>query len=354
MSDRVQPLIDGLEAELLDRYAAGTCTPDELQRVTEWAAHDSDRAMLVSRLDELRAHATTADAGWDLERAWTRARRNVLPAVQLYRADLSRPTTRMDRLSSRAVYGAATAALVASAALSAIVIHGRGTTARDATHEYVTVRGERAIVHLGDGTQVTLGPATRLRVALGARQRDLVLDGEALFDVAHDPARPFRVRTTDAVTEDVGTAFDVREYAGDSGTRVIVRAGRVTLQPSVGGVHARAVDLGVDESGLVPHGGLTPIVGRVEADAAIRWVDGWLTFQNATVAAAAADLGRWYDLDIELDPAVAGRRLVASFQAPTADEALHIVATALGVRVERRGRHVVIAPAAASVSGRGS
>src|SRR5436190_1648478 len=59
--------------------------------------------------------------------------------------------------------------------------------------------------------------------------RDLYLDGEAYFQVAHDARRPLRVHTAASVTEDLGTAFAIRAYADQVATEVVVAEGRVAL-----------------------------------------------------------------------------------------------------------------------------
>jgi transmembrane sensor len=344
MSDHGPDGFGEIDTALLDRYIAGICTASELRGVAEWAAAAPARAALLERLDQLRASAEAADKSWNVDSAWAHVRNTMPPATRVYEGRIAPQPGGRDRgLPGRPGAGAMAATLAAVIAIG-VALHGRRSAMPASTREYVTARGEAERVHLSDGTQVTLGPATHVRVTFGAADRDVLLDGEAVFDVVHDPAHPFRVRTSDAVTEDIGTTFDVREYASDTGVRVIVRAGRVVLRPTADTEQADAVNLGANQSGLITRGVRTPAVAPVDASAALLWTDGWLTFQNASVAAAAADIGRWYDLDIAVDPTIAGRRLVASFRAPTADEALHIVATALGVRVERQGRRVTIAP----------
>ncbi len=120
------------------------------------------------------------------------------------------------------------ATLVGAAAVLLLVLrvpHGD----RMAMHEYATGAGQRETVMLPDGTEFTLALASRLRVAADYADgdRQVVLDGEAFFNVAHDDAHPFSVRAQSAVALDIGTRFNVRAYNGDRAVRVIVSQGTV-------------------------------------------------------------------------------------------------------------------------------
>ena len=98
------------------------------------------------------------------------------------------------------------------------------------TH-YSTMRGQYATIQLTDGSHVTLAPQSRLTIpaAFATGPRDISLEGEAIFDVHHDVAHPFRVHANGARVEDIGTRFDLRAYASDSSVTVAVAEGSVAL-----------------------------------------------------------------------------------------------------------------------------
>ncbi len=86
---------------------------------------------------------------------------------------------------------------------------------------------------LADGSIVSLGGDTRIEVALSKNVRAIELTrGEALFKVAKDSARPFKVRAGDATIIAVGTEFNVER---DSDRAVVsVTEGRVVVDPVTG------------------------------------------------------------------------------------------------------------------------
>jgi len=97
-------------------------------------------------------------------------------------------------------------------------------------HSYRTGVGEQRSLTLADGSTVDLNSRTRIRVRYSDQERAVeLIAGQALFDVAKDPGRPFIVRSGDARVRAIGTRFDV--YRKATGTVVTVIEGRVVVLP---------------------------------------------------------------------------------------------------------------------------
>ncbi|WP_416306583.1 FecR family protein [Neptunicella sp. SCSIO 80796] len=87
---------------------------------------------------------------------------------------------------------------------------------------YHTEVGEQTSVPLPDGTIVTLNTRTTLKVMYSDGFRDVQLvEGEALFEVAKDKTRPFRVFSQQAIAQAVGTQFNVRKEERDTTVTVV-------------------------------------------------------------------------------------------------------------------------------------
>lgn len=124
------------------------------------------------------------------------------------------------------------------------------------THRIATAIGEQRMLTLPDGSWVRMNVDTDLKIDYRAGQRNIeLLSGEAVFNVARDPARPFMVRTPTADVRAVGTQFNVYQRQA---TVVSVLEGRVqlTTQPSQGSVQSRPVtqSLGAGEEAQVTNG----------------------------------------------------------------------------------------------------
>jgi transmembrane sensor len=99
-----------------------------------------------------------------------------------------------------------------------------------AANTFSTAIGENRNVTLGDGSTIAMGADTHIKVVLSETLRDIELTkGEALFMVAKDATRPFKVHAGDATIVAVGTAFNVER---DSDRAVVsVTEGRVVVEP---------------------------------------------------------------------------------------------------------------------------
>jgi transmembrane sensor len=302
---------------LLDRHLAGEASPAEAEAVRAWLAEDPAHAALLEDLRVIRRVAAERIPETSVDAAWAKA-------------------FKPRRLRPRMLVALAAAAVV-------IALIGGGVLGRaPQMREVTTAAAHRTVARLRDGTQVTLAPRSRLRYMAdyGKAHRDVYLDGEAYFEVAHDARVPFRVRTARSVTQDLGTAFVVRAYVDQGATEVVVTEGRVALwrvdtiatgRPSPV-LMLRARDLGRLESS-----GATTLRQRVDIARQLAWTRGVLAFDGTPLRDAARTLERWYDVVIQLpsDSALGKRRLTATFTNEPIDLVLKRIAMTQGLRVER-------------------
>jgi transmembrane sensor len=190
---------------------------------------------------------------------------------------------------------------------------------------------------LNDGSFVSVGPRTELRDRFGQEQRLLSLShGEALFQVAKDPARPFIVEAGLAVVRATGTRFAVSRREGD----VIVTVEEGTVLVSDGAGRSGAIALTAAKQ-LKVSGAWPPAVEHVDAARELAWSNRRLVFEDHTVAAAAEEFNRRNRVQIVVDAAFMSQQVHGSFQADDpASFADSIAALRKGVAV-RQSRDVI-------------
>lgn len=111
-------------------------------------------------------------------------------------------------------------------AVAAAALYVRGV----APEIYATALGEQRSVLLEDGSMISLNTSTRIEVAFTDETRQVrLVQGEALFDIEKDVARPFLVETGSAMIRVTGTKFNV--YEQSEGTAVTVLRGEVEVRP---------------------------------------------------------------------------------------------------------------------------
>jgi transmembrane sensor len=215
------------------------------------------------------------------------------------------------------------AAAVAFVFVAAGLIAGRSQIEQWLAPEYVTTVGEQRSITLEDGSVVELNSQSRLRAHFKDDLRAIeLLEGEAIFRVAKDAQRPFRVRTgaTDIVA--IGTAFNVK--ASESSTVVTVLEGRVRVnQRDVAARSAAATakavsefELAVGEQLIVSREQPAIRVSLQDTDKVTSWTERRLIFEDTPLSAVAAEFARYSPRAIRIqDRAVAQRKINGVFDA---------------------------------------
>jgi transmembrane sensor len=201
---------------------------------------------------------------------------------------------------------------------------------------YKTEMGDQERITLADGSVVTLNTASRIEARINDKERTIrLLEGEAFFEVAHDPSRPFSVYAGDGVTVAVGTAFSVRLEQGS--VEVVVSEGKVS--------YSRVADVAAPEPVAYVAAGETALFGekvvidRVDIaaiDRKLSWTDGRLIFSGDPLSSVVADISRYADIRFEFDTQdLADMRVGGVFGLGEVDDMLEALETNFGVRAER-------------------
>ena len=214
---------------------------------------------------------------------------------------------------------------------------------RGGTSHYATAVGGLQVVHLGDGSEVTLNTNTRLRVELGSRARRIELDsGEAYFVVGKDPSRPFVVRVADHMVTAVGTQFAIKRIA--SGAQVLVVQGQVELRSSSAGTAEGPVTLDAGTlARTVKSEVMVARIAEAEAGLLLSWRSGFVVFRDTSLADAVAELNQYLPRKLVIeDSSVASIRLSGRFRTDNLDAFLSLLQQGFPVTVEETADGIVL------------
>ena len=227
---------------------------------------------------------------------------------------------------------------IAAVAVLAVVLAPR--TEPDRWTTYAAPPGEARMIALADGGSIHLNQGASVRVAAGGRARRIQLaEGEAYFNVAHDPAHPFIVDVGVDRIEDVGTEFNV--LSADDRMVVTVGSGSVAISPRAGrGVGVR---LGAGDQ-FVRRGNANPVVVRgVITAAAFSWRSGHLVYDDASLAEVVNDLNRYFARDVRIaDADAAALRFSGVIAIDREDRVLQRLKNLLPIDVSESGEEVVV------------
>lgn len=284
--------------EWFSKLRSGLATPDEVRAFECWRSRSPAHARAYAEVEQL----------WSLLEKPARQvfdREEAQAPVRHGRAPL-RPRLASLRKGTPLRYALAGLSLAAITALFLCLPEGL----RLWTSDYHTRWGEQREWVLEDGSRVMLNSHSALAVEFSPEQRKIsLLEGEAYFQVAHNPARPFVVATAHGVAKVTGTAFNVYAHPERTTVTVTVAEGRVRVYDE--GDQDRAVELtpGLQVSGDRVNG-IGPVL-RVDVRQASLWREGLLIFDMQPLAAVVEELNRYFAQKIVIaDPRI-GQRVVS-------------------------------------------
>lgn len=193
--------------------------------------------------------------------------------------------------------------------------------------------GEIRRMPLADGSVALVNSGTTLRVAFTPAERHIdVSKGEAWFQVAHNPKRPFVVASGSYRVQAVGTAFDVRREG--EAARVVVTKGVVKIWSVDSAEPPRRVSAG--EWAVLHPGRMAVRAMEPQAsDQQLAWREGRIVLDDMTLGQAVAEFNRYNNDKLEVAPQLAGRRVIGWFRIYDVDGFAAASAAMVDGRVER-------------------
>ena len=201
-------------------------------------------------------------------------------------------------------------------------------------------RGQKLDIRLPDGSRVRLNSNSKISFAekFTGNIREVTLEGEAFFDVTHDPSRPFIVQTPYANTHVLGTSFNVL-YTGET-TAITLVEGKVNVSTPDG----QTALLTPNRQATITRSSQHIETRTVDVDKYVGWKTNTLHFNNITVKEAFAALENWYNVDIEVsNPALMNCIINSKYQNESLENVLNSFHFMLKMDFKINGQHVTVA-----------
>jgi ferric-dicitrate binding protein FerR (iron transport regulator) len=156
---------------------------------------------------------------------------------------------------------------------------------------------------LSDGTEVHLnyGSSIKYPRTFNGDTREITLSGEGYFDVAHNPDKPFIVKTKKLNIKALGTSFNVMAYPDNDRVATTLVEGKVVLEHPDANEGTKPIGSMVPGQHADYHihtGNISSTIGNIKKY--IAWKDGLLVFDNSGIKEVADRLERMFNVDIEI------------------------------------------------------
>lgn len=239
------------------------------------------------------------------------------------------------------------------------------TQAQPLAYNILTVpAGTKYQVVLPDGSQVWLNAASAIRypVAFAGNERTVEVTGEAYFEVAKDPQKPFRVHIfslatgeSKGTTEVLGTHFNIKAHDGEGAIKTTLVEGSVKVSSREPGVGSRASKIESRHTVILKPGQQASIsyqsqqshkirVQTVNVEEAIAWKRGELILNNVTMAEAARIMERWYNVQFEFrNPKLTTCRITVPFlKGEPVQEAMDVISGYIGFTWKKENGKIIL------------
>jgi len=187
--------------------------------------------------------------------------------------------------------------------LLAYTVNGKQITEKDAAfyNTISTPRGGQYQVTLSDGTMVWLNAASSIRfpVVFAGADRKVEITGEVYFEVAKNKNMPFKVKANASEIEVLGTHFNVNAYNDEASIKTTLLEGmvKVTVPTLAGNQQPKFLQPGQQSS--INKEGRIQVFDDADTEEVMAWKNGRFQFKSSDLRSILRQIARWYDVDIE-------------------------------------------------------
>jgi transmembrane sensor len=290
-------------ATIIEKHLKGLQSSADMQVLQEWRMEKEEHELFYQQLSKLwkESGVVLEEPVYDTEKAWNK---------------LDFALKRGKRPDFRLLLAACFIGILIVA--SWMLFSKREVTMLAANNEKLT---------LPDGSTVILRKGASISFPAAFAERAVTLKGEAYFDIRPDKDHPFRIQTTRATLEVLGTSFVIN--SSQLYDRLVVSTGKVSFNKNIVTAQQTAI---LDEKGID--------IKPVKNSNYLSWHTGILKFDNEPITQVAAELSDYYNLPIKPDSGLEQYTITAKFDHQPVEQVLEEIK--LLVNLSHRNQHDTI------------
>jgi len=331
---------------LIQRYVSGSATSEEMKKLENWMEQSSENKRLVRDVKNIWDNTPPENFEINVEEAWKDFEKRRMKKKQL---------SQHPRKSRKSlIYFYRVAAVLLATLFASYVYYTQIQFENEQSQQHerlVTMQelatgiGDKAEVTFSDGSRVILNASSKIEFPqkFQSQKREVFLDGEAYFEVKHDPERPFLVHNKNVEVEVLGTKFNVRGWNEDPSVEVVVQSGMVAV---------KAFDKSTNNQrkAILTEGNYTNVdykcgplpVEKVDVRSHLVWMSGGLHFDHVPFRRVISDVERRFEVRIELkDQELLDVPFTSTFYNAGLDEVLSVIGTSLKLNYKRDGKKII-------------
>ncbi len=315
----------------LAKFFAGEATPAEMLKIEQFKIEKPNEFDLLRRLWE--SPTPVATHAFDTAKAWkafeARKRRNQRTSAR----------RGWSILFSRKAQWAAAAVLLVLLGIGLNKLVSKRISHQSQVWKTVQVPIDASVqeIQLSDGSCVWLDVGSQLRFPLTFQgdTRKLTLHGQAFFEVAKNPSKPFTIRTPSTSITVLGTSFNVHSTSNQA--EVTVRTGRVKVEANK---TKKYVFVGPNESAISTHTEVNSSANTNENYLA--WKNGVFVFKGQKIQEVITQINPYYKNQITLTDTKSDCVFTGKFKRAKIEDLLEVLKLSCSIKVTKKKGHYII------------
>jgi transmembrane sensor len=198
--------------------------------------------------------------------------------------------------------------------------------------------GGKYQINLPDGSKVWLNSASTLRFPafFSGDTREVELNGEAFFDIAKNPEKPFKVITKDQVVEVLGTQFNINSYSDEESFKTTLIEGSVKI------IYKDRVVLLSPGQQFQPNLKSSKVV-EADTEEVTAWKDGYFLFKDEDIQSIMRKVSRWYNVEVTYSGDIPDVGFGGNIsRSKDIDEVLNVLQLTNAVHFKVEGRRITV------------
>ena len=323
---------------LVSKYLAGECTEAELERLNSWIEKSNNNRLLLNNLlkDRELIDKYKKMKSVDVDKAWNNVSTRIVAASK-DKAITMKPARNLNYRLRLAVTAGIAASILILTGLFFIYKSPQTVSGLKTVH----TSNNTTFVSLPDGSVIYLNRNSTASwpKAFSSEKREVILDGEAFFEVTPDRNRPFLVKAGKARVVVVGTSFSVNENSGKNNVRIFVETGKVKLYHR----NEKSKSILIEPGYIGQMKRNTSAIQKNTDKNIIAWKTGIIIFDNTRLSEVLRVLENVYGKEITVKNKEAlNWPLSGSFDNQSFESVIRVVAEAHQFKIEQHGDKIVL------------
>lgn len=328
--------------DLIIKHLAGEISPIEKAELEEWLAEGRENQAQLDKWDRVwkDSEINVEEYAPDVDAGWSKVSQSMDQVTSIREAAFE-PQIRQVSLTTFILRIAAVLLIGTTVVWTAYEISREAQPGTVWTAK-ATGGGQRSEIQLADGSTIYLNKNSQLDYpeSFGAI-REVRLQGEAYFDIAQNPEKPFIISTAGTSIQVVGTSFNIKARSDDSEVTVSVTSGQVLFSEEANKANALSLTKGLQ--GVYSGPGQDLRQEEFSNPNFMAWQTGILEFDQTPLSEAIEPLSEYYGKSFKLLGENFGRcRITSTFDNQSLTEVLEIMELVLEAQVDNQENQILI------------